>query len=48
MTVNGLWDAGSTLCFVTFAVAKKLSLQGTPLKLEIITVGGERKVYKMN
>ena len=39
----GLWDAGSTLCFITFELAKKLQLRGHPVKLEIVTVGGESK-----
>lgn len=38
-----LWDAGSTLCFITFQMAKQLKLQGEPVKLDIITVGGESK-----
>ena len=36
-----LWDAGSTLCFITFALAKKMKLQGAPVLLDIVTVGGE-------
>ena len=44
-SVVGLWDAGSTLCFITFKVARKLQLQGDPIALDIITVGGNcRKV----
>jgi len=35
-----LWDAGSTLCFVTFDLAKELQLQGNPITLDITTVGG--------
>ena len=41
VTAVGLWDAGSTLCFITFQLAEKLQLRGDPVKLEIITVGGE-------
>ena len=42
-SVACLWDGGSTLCFITFQLAKKLGLHGIPVKLEIITVGGESK-----
>ena len=38
-----LWDAGSTLSFITFELAKKLQLNGEPVDLEIVTVGGEAK-----
>ena len=38
-----LWDAGSTLCFITFDMAKKLELRGEPVKLDIVTVGGGSK-----
>ena len=38
--VVGLWDPGSTLSFITFDLASKLSLQGRPVELEIVTVGG--------
>ena len=36
----GLWDAGSTLCFITFKLAQRLRLQGDPVMLDIVTVGG--------
>ena len=36
-----LWDPGSTLSFITFSLAKKMNLQGTPIELEICTVGGK-------
>ena len=36
----GLWDPGSTLSFITFDLASSLGLQGQPVKLEIVTVGG--------
>ena len=36
-----LWDAGSTLSFITFQFASKMQLRGDPVKLEIVTVGGE-------
>ena len=35
-----IWDPGSTLSFITFALARKLRLQGEPVELEICTVGG--------
>ena len=38
-----LWDAGSTLCFITFQLAEKLKLYGEHIELELITVGGESK-----
>ena len=38
-----LWDAGSTLCFITFNLAKELQLQGEPITLDITTVGGDCK-----
>ena len=40
-TAVTLWDAGSTLCFITFQFANKMQLRGDPVKLEIVTVGGE-------
>ena len=36
----GLWDPGSTLSFITFDLATNLDLQGQPVELEIVTVGG--------
>ena len=42
-SANTLWDAGSTLCFITFDMARKLKLQGELIKLDIVTVGGESK-----
>ena len=36
----GLWDPGSTLSFITFDLATNLGLQGQPVELEIVTVGG--------
>ena len=39
-TAIGLWDPGSTLSFITFDLAAELSLQGQPVQLEIVTVGG--------
>ena len=41
--VVGLWDPGSTLSFITFKAAKELRLQGEPIELELVTVGGTRK-----
>ena len=38
-----LWDGGSTLCFITFGLANKLHLQGDPIALEVITIGGNSK-----
>ena len=38
-----LWDGGSTLCFITFGLANKLHLQGDPIALEVITIGGNFK-----
>ena len=38
--VAGIWDPGSTLSFITFALAKELCLNGEPVDLEICTVGG--------
>ena len=35
-----LWDAGSTLSFITFKLAKQLRLNGEPLVLNLVTVGG--------
>ena len=41
-----LWDAGSTLSFITFKLAEHLKLKGEPLVLNLITVGGvNSKVY---
>ena len=40
----GLWDGGSTLSFITFKLAGQLQLRGKPVKLEIVTVGGETKI----
>ena len=39
-----LWEAGSTLCFITFKRANELQLKGHPVKLEIVTIGGEKKL----
>ena len=39
-TAIGLWDPGSTLSFITFDLASELGLQGQPVELEIVTVGG--------
>ena len=39
--VTALWDGGSTLSFVTFRVARALKLRGTPIKLEITTLGNK-------
>ena len=39
-TAIGLWDPGSTLSFITFDLAAELGLQGQPVQLEIVTVGG--------
>ena len=38
-----LWDSGSTLSFITFEYAKKLKLQGKPIRLEIASIGGITK-----
>ena len=38
--VAGIWDPGSTLSFITFALAEDLCLHGEPVELEICTVGG--------
>ena len=38
-----LWDPGSTLSFITFTLASKLNMQGEPVELEIITVGGVKR-----
>ena len=38
--VAGIWDPGSTLSFITFALADELCLHGEPVELEICTVGG--------
>ena len=46
--LNVLWDAGSTMSFITTERAKELNLLGKPIKLEIITVGGETKVVNSN
>ena len=43
MAAKVLWDAGSTLCFITFQLAEKLKLHGEHIELELITVGGESK-----
>ena len=41
-TVNVLWDAGSTLSFVTFKRAKELGLKGRKdIKLQIEKIGGD-------
>ena len=40
INANVLWDAGSTLSFITFELAGKLKLVGNPVNLEIVTVGG--------
>ena len=42
----GMWDPGSTLSFITFALAKELKIEGVPVELEICTVGG--KITKIN
>jgi len=39
-SVIGLWDSGSTLSFITISLAEELKLQGRPVELEIVTVGG--------
>ena len=39
-SVIGLWDPGSTLSFITISLAEELKLQGRPVELEIVTVGG--------
>ena len=39
--LNVLWDAGSTIYFITFKKAKMLNLQGSKEHLQIIKVGGE-------
>ena len=41
ITAVTLWDAGSTLSFITFQFAERMHLQGNPIKLEIVTVGGD-------
>ena len=41
LELNGLWDAGSTISFITFKKAKMLNLQGSKEHLQIIKVGGE-------
>ena len=43
MKVNVLWDSGSTISFITFDYAKRLKLQGNPVRLEIVTIGGTIK-----
>ena len=43
VSIIGLWDAGSTICLITFRLAKKLQLHGDKVRLEIVTVGGESK-----
>ena len=42
----GLWDPGSTLSFITFDLATNLGLQGQPVDLEIVTVGGVSTTVK--
>ena len=41
LELNVLWDAGSTISFITFKKAKMLKLQGSKEHLQIIKVGGE-------
>ena len=36
----GLWDPESTRSFITISLAEELKLQGRPVELEIVTVGG--------
>lgn len=43
-----LWDAGSTLSFITFGLADKLQLHGEHSRLEIITVGGDSQQIDSN
>ena len=43
MKVNVLWDTGSSLSFITSNLAKRLHLKGTPIKLEIESIGGNIK-----
>ena len=38
ITGVALWDAGSTLSFITFELARKLQLHGEHSRLEIVTV----------
>ena len=42
-TAVALWDAGSTLSFITFSLAHKLGIEGEPVDLEIVSVGGGTK-----
>ena len=44
--VAGIWDPGSTLSFITFALANDLDLHGDPVELEICTVGGVETKFK--
>ena len=43
ISIIGLWDAGSTICLITFRLANKLQLHGDKVRLEILTVGGQSK-----
>ena len=38
--INCLWDSGSTLSFITFAMAKTLNLKGSKIHLNITKIGG--------
>ena len=38
--VNVLFDGGATLSLITFKKAKELGLEGKPVKLSVVKVGG--------
>ena len=38
--LNCLWDSGSTISFITFAMANKLNLRGSRVNLSVTKIGG--------
>ena len=46
MLLNTLWDSGSTLSFITNQRARRLQLRGKPIKLEVVSIGGEVKTIE--
>ena len=45
-SVNVMWDCGASMSFITFDKAKSMKLEGKPVELTLVKVGGESENIK--
>lgn len=43
ISLNILWDGGATISMITFSKARDMSLNGEPIKISVIKVGGQKQ-----